>query len=440
MADTEYQFPKGRSPWAFGANRRSGLLLVIMKTFLAVVLATVVGVATGVGIAALRITVAPWDGDPEGVRRGTPGVARRGGPTPKVVVDREEYEFGTMDIEAEGRHDFTFTNRGEAMLELTTGQTSCGCTVSEIEDGSIAPGESGRVTVKWTADRGEGPYRQTATIETTDPARPRVTLTVSGRITREVRPVPPELVFGHVSAGRPVTGQVRLLCYLEEPLEVLACELADRETDEHFEVTFEPLPADQLEEAHEGEEERGKGGEPGEEVKLDEAESPKSGYLLEVTVKPGLPLGGFSQTILVQTNVKSVPTVKIPVEGTVVGEISIVGRGWDEENSVLTLDAVSSRQGAERRLLLVTRGPHCKEVEFKVVRTNPDLLRVDQQRLKETTTIGGGAVSQTPLIIRIPKGSRRANYLGSKLGEILIETNHPEIPELRIRVRFAVEG
>jgi len=411
-----------------------------MKTFLAAVLATMVGVAIGVGFAALRIAVAPWDGNPDGVLREMPGVAWRDGPAPKVVVDREEHEFGTMDIEAEGRYDFTFTNRGEAMLELTAGKTSCGCTVSEIEDGRIGPGESGRVTVKWTADRGEGPYRQTAMIETNDPARPRVTLTVSGRITRVVRPVPAELAFGQVSIGRPATAQVRLLCYLEAPLEVLACELADQETDEYFEVTFEPLPADQLDEGHEGEENSGKEGGPGEEAKRDEAESPKSGYLLEVTVKPGLPLGGFSQTILVQTNVKSVPTVKIPITGTVVGEISIVGRGWDEENSLLTLDTVRSQEGAERRLLLVTRGPHCKEVEFKVVRTDPDLLQVDQQRLKETTPIGSGMVSQTPLIIRIPRGSRRADYLGSKLGEILIQTNPPEIRELRIRVRFAVEG
>jgi hypothetical protein len=91
-------------------------------------------------------------------------------------------------------------------------------------------------------------------------------------------------------------------------------------------------------------------------------------------------------------------------------------------------------------LLLIARGPLGKEVQFAVVRTDPDLLQVDQQKLKETTMIGSGTVTQTPLIIRIPKGSRRATYLGSQLGEILIKTNYPEIPLLRIRVRFAVEG
>ena len=413
------------------------------KIFLTVALAMMLGVGTGAGIAALRIVIAPWDGDPEGVRLGTSAGTRSGGPVPRVVVDRAEFEFGTMDVKAEARHDFILTNRGEATLELTAGETSCGCTLSEIEDGSIAPGESGTVTVKWTAEKGEGPYTQTATIETNDPDRLRVTLTVSGVITRVVRPVPTELVFDHVSAGRPDTGRVRLLCYLDEPLEVLSCEMVDEQTRDYFEVRSEPLTADQLKETHEEQGKAGGKGSPGGEAKPGEAASPQSGYLLMVTVKPGLPLGAFRQTILVRTNLRSIPTVDIPVAGTVVGDVSIVGPGWDDKNGVLALDTVSSREGIQRRLLLITRGPHSREIQFTLLKTDPDLLEVDEEELKKTSKIDSGSatpVTQTPLIIRIPKGSRPANYLGTKFGEILIKTSHPDIPRLRIRVRFAVEG
>ena len=411
-----------------------------MKTFLAVILATILGLAAGAGIAALRIARAPWDGDPGGTRTGTPAVTPPSGPVPKVVVDQEEYEFGLMDIAAKGKHDFVFNNRGEATLELKAGETSCGCTVSEIKDGGIAPGESGKVSVTWTADKGEGPFRQTATIETNDPLRPRVTLTVQGRITMVVRPVPATLAFGSVSTGRQVTRQVRLLCYLDEPADVVGYELADKQTAEYFAVTFAPLTADHLKEVYAGEVNQGKEGGGGGEGKTGKEGRPRSGYLVDVTVKPGLPLGGFRQTIMVQTGLKSVPTVQIPLAGTVVGDISIAGQGWDEENGILTLGRISSYQGAQRRLLLVTRGPLGKQVQFTLVRSDPDLLQVDQEKLKETTTIASGTVSQTPLVIRIPKGSRRAYYLGSELGEILIKTNHPDIPLLRIRVRFAVEG
>ena len=119
-----------------------------MQTFLAVILAMIFGIALGVGVAVARIAVAPWDGDPEGVRGSSHTVSPTSGPVPKVVVDREEYDFGMMDIFAEGRHDFIFTNRGDAALVLTEAETSCRCTLSEIEDGTIMPGRSGKVTVK----------------------------------------------------------------------------------------------------------------------------------------------------------------------------------------------------------------------------------------------------------------------------------------------------
>jgi hypothetical protein len=387
-----------------------------MKAFLAALLATILAVATGAGIAALRITVCPWNrGDVEGAGLVPPPVPPTDGTAPKVVVDQEEYEFGKMDL-------------------------ACGCTVSKIEQETIAPGESGKVSLTWRADKGEGPFRQTATIETNDPSRPRVVLTVWGRVLRVVRLVPDELVFGQISAGRPVTGQVRLLCRLDEPLEGVRCDLREEQTAGHFGIVAEPLSADQLKEPDQGNGGSGEGGGSEKAGNIDESDRPRSGYLLTVTVKPGLPLGRFRQTIVVHTSLKSVPTVQIPVVGTVVGDISIVGRGWDEEASLLTLGRVSSLRGIQRRLLLIARGPHSKEVQFTLVGASPDWLQVDQERLKETTPFGSGTVTETPLVIRIPKGAPRANYLGSKFGEILIRTNHPDVPRLRIRVHFAVEG
>ena len=57
--------------------------------------------------------------------------------------------------------------------------------------------------------------------------------------------------------------------------------------------------------------------------------------------------------------------------------------------------------------------------------------------------IGDGKAAHTPLFIQIPRGCRAASYLGSdraNLGEILLETNHPRVPQVRVLVRFAVEG
>ena len=86
----------------------------------------------------------------------------------------------------------------------------------------------------------------------------------------------------------------------------------------------------------------------------------------------------------------------------------------------------------------MAHGPHAKNVKLKPVRIVPDLLQVDVGQAK---LIGQGAVTQIPLTIRILPGKQAANHLGSKvsdLGQIVLETGHPQQPELRILVRFAV--
>jgi hypothetical protein len=157
-------------------------------------------------------------------------------------------------------------------------------------------------------------------------------------------------------------------------------------------------------------------------------------------VKPGLPLGPIRQTISLSTNLDTRPTVDIPLEGTVVSDISIVGRGWNADTGVLTLGTISGQEGAEQTLTIITRGPYRKEVRFKPGQIVPDLLRI---QFGQTTPLAGGAVYCTSMTIRIPKGSRPASYLGarqSKYGEITIETSHPQARQLHLHVCFAVAG
>ncbi len=384
------------------------------KTLTIVILVAVLGVLTGTGTAMFQLANAPWNGDPggKGSHPNLPDLGKPTDPVPRIVVEKVRHDFGVMDQGTEGSHDFVFENTGDAPLELTPGPTSCQCTGLKIERESILPGESAKVTV-WATMEDIGHSSETAEVFTNDPRRPRVTLTVAGYVTKAVRVMPESLHLGRISAGESATGEVALYCYLDEPFEILGHSLYDRETAENFEITFEPLPDDQLEkqpEAH-------------------------SGCLARVTVKPGLPLGPIQQTISVRTNLKSAPTVKIPIEGKIDGDIAIYGPGWNNEKHVLRIGRVLSEEGAQRRLTLVARGPHHKEVQFECESVSPQTLNV---RLGETTQLGD-TVSQTPLIIEIPKGSHRVNHL-TKPGRISIKTTHPKVPKLLISVRYAIEG
>jgi hypothetical protein len=102
---------------------------------------------------------------------------------------------------------------------------------------------------------------------------------------------------------------------------------------------------------------------------------------------------------------------------------------------------VGSEDEFKRDLIIRAGGSYHKEVNFKPIKIHPDdLLRVS---LGKTFELKDGNASLTPLTIEIPKGSPPANFMGSgeaKYGQIMLETNHPKAPELRILVRFAVEG
>lgn len=390
-----------------------------MRTLLLATFAILLGVALGVGTAVLRIGAARWDPKlDEGMGTDAAKPLPPVGPQPKVVIDRTEYDFGTLDMDSSGSREFKLTNAGEAPLTLSEGGTSCRCAMSKLEREKVPPGESAKVTITWKPTDKPGPYQQTATILTNDPAKPQIVLTIMGKISTAARFSPSELVFSRLSVGDMSSAQSRLLYYLDEPLKIVGQKWSDAATAPYFVAALQPLPAAEWK---------------------DEPEV-RSGWLVKVTVKPGLPQGPIRQSLLLETNLAARRELTLPIQGAVGSEIAVAGQGWDPDAGILTLGEISRDTGIHRKLLLVVRGPLRKEVKFKPMRATPDILHVSLGQPRE---INKGTVVQVPFFIDVPQGSPPANHLGSqqnKLGEIILETTHPLVPKLRIRVRFAVEG
>lgn len=392
-----------------------------MKTWIAALaVAVVFGAAAGIGVAWVRVQLAPWDGTPEGSssESAKPVAIDLDAPLPKLLLEEDSHDFGAMDERGEGRYEFVFDNVGDAPLTLKQGSTSCTCTSTILEKGDIRPGGSGKVAVEWTGKNRVGPFKATATVTTNDPRQRTVTLTITGRITTAVRAVPQRLAMSGITASEEASAQVKVFGFRSEPLQITDHEFSHPETSKSFQISFQPLSPDQL----------------------SEEQDAKSGCLVEVTVKPGLPLGAFQQTIRLKTNYPDVPAIEVPVEGTISSDISLVGKGWNRKNGTLYWGNFKSQEGARRDLFIRVRGPHCKEVKFKPIEIRPDLLEV---KLGQTSYVEDGRLSLTPLTIQIPKGSPPADYLGSseeRLGQIILETNHPSARELRILLRFSIEG
>ncbi len=395
----------------------------MMKRLLALVAGIVAGALLAAGAAWLggwtpgRVPSGPADGDAQATSASS---ARAG---PKLALEETTYDFGTMETDGAGRHAFAVANRGDQPLVLARQKTSCGCCTCECDaelpdGGRIAPGESAAVGLFWKIKRYTGAFRQSVTLTTNDPDRPEVTLAATGRVTPTVRVVPAQLVFTQVPSGEPATGEIRLYGYRSRPLEITGHEFSDPSTANDIEIACERLPPDEVAAEKDA----------------------RSGCLLRVKVRPRLAASPFRQHVVLKTNVEAAANVEVYVQGTVGSELIVAGFGWEDRTGILTLGTISAAKGTERKLLVIARGPHAKEVKLKPVRTVPDLLKVE---IGPSSPVGDGAVQRIPLVLRIPPGSPQANHLGSRadeLGQIVLQTGHPKQPELRILVRFAVKA
>ena len=75
----------------------------------------------------------------------------------KLVFQKDTFDFGTIKQGEVVTHEFAFVNEGSGPLFLVEAQASCGCTVPEISEAPIAPGEKSsiKVTFNSTGKRGE---------------------------------------------------------------------------------------------------------------------------------------------------------------------------------------------------------------------------------------------------------------------------------------------
>ncbi|GEM_PF-332861 len=341
---------------------------------------------------------------------------------PRLVLRQEDHDFGKLETDGGGQHAFVFTNAGDQPLKLERGKETCGCCTCVCETklpdgGAIGPNESAAVTLSWTIKRFTGAYHQSSTILTNDPRRPEVMLAVVGRIVPVVRALPGQFVFSSPLVGATAWSEVRVYGYRSPPLKITDCRLSDPASAAFFETAISPLSAEEV------------------------AQEPDAvnGFLLRVTLKPGLPLGPFRQDVVLATDVESKPKLEISIQGQIAHPVSVAGPGWDSRAGVLKFPPVAGQAGAQRNLLLLVRGPHCQATTFRLVRVAPKCLAVE---LGPTKASPDGQSARTPLIVRIPAGSPPGTCPGlpaGEAGQIVIGTSHPQQPQLRLLVSFTVK-
>lgn len=94
-------------------------------------------------------------------------------------VDESWFHWGEVLCGEAVTHTFTLWNDGGTPLHVLDVRSSCSCTVAEYDE-TIAPGSAGYVKVVVDTSVLSGAESKNVTVETNDPERPRVRLTLQG--------------------------------------------------------------------------------------------------------------------------------------------------------------------------------------------------------------------------------------------------------------------
>ena len=89
----------------------------------------------------------------------------------KIAFKETVHEYGTIKQGEEVKHDFKFTNTGNAPLVIKKVDASCGCTFPSYPFIPIEPGKEGTIGVTFNSTGKIGPQKPTITVVTN--GRPR---------------------------------------------------------------------------------------------------------------------------------------------------------------------------------------------------------------------------------------------------------------------------
>lgn len=98
----------------------------------------------------------------------------------KIEFKETTIDYGVIEKGADGLRVFEFTNTGNAPLIISDVKSTCGCTVPEKPKGPIAPGETGKIAVKYDTNR-VMPIRKTITV-LSNAETPTVGLKIKGDV------------------------------------------------------------------------------------------------------------------------------------------------------------------------------------------------------------------------------------------------------------------
>jgi hypothetical protein len=333
----------------------------------------------------------------------TPADVVGGGPQPKVEIAAPMlYDFGTMSQLRTDSHTWEVKNVGDADLVMWMHESTCSCTIAKLAAATtmgsekpkvrVKPNETTPIALQWETKTFEHEYVKGATIGTNDPNRPFFTLNVKGVVFPPVSIYPPEMItLNGISNEDKIYATVAVYSMDMPNMKVTRISTGRPEI---FETNQTPLATKDRERLR----------------------VPGGGYRIDLVVKPGLPLGRFSDELVIETDHPLRKEVKISIHGFATGPISVVP-------DQVRMMGIKGALGGTHSISLLVRGG--KEVNFKIVKKPENveftIARTDQKGRYRLTVV-------------VPPGSSS----GRIQEELIIHTDHPKAAEIKIPLTILI--
>jgi Protein of unknown function (DUF1573) len=324
------------------------------------------------------------------------------GPRPKVVIEAPLlYDFGTMSQHRKNSHVWELKNAGDADLEIWLEESTCSCTIGKLAvtaEGEralkphvrVKPNETTPIAVDWDTKQFPNPsYSQSVKIGTTDPARPTFTLTVKGTVYPPVQVYPPEMINLPAISNEEVSRTAVAVYSMDMP-NMKVTKVSTGRPD-FFKATHAQMTDAERKQLHV------LGG----------------GHRVEVEIKPGLPLGQFADTLLIETDHPLQKEIKVSIRGYATGPISVVP-------AKLSLRA-NGAVGATTSMSVHVRGG--EPVKFEVAQKPGKHVNITI-----TPYSGEKQKGRWRLTVAVPPGTPAMRMDN----DLILHTDHPRASEIKI--------
>ncbi len=120
-----------------------------------------------------------------------------------LLFNHRSFNFGTVSIKQKLTHHFPFRVKGSESLAIQRTTASCGCTIIQYPKGSLAPGDTGSLSVEYITTFTEEAFTRDFTVFSNSRFMPAIQLTILGNAQKNVWTVPPIIDLEDMQAGSP---------------------------------------------------------------------------------------------------------------------------------------------------------------------------------------------------------------------------------------------